>query len=120
MRRGDRMTRKSDLTLAHAQDLAHYFLGPTWIAAVDPTGPSQFYGCWLRNTTSSELEAWSAPTWRAVFRAAGVKLPVRPQFAAHRNRVMSRDKCVGVMATPTFAARTAHALNEYEPNARGL
>lgn len=107
------MTRKSDLTTAQAQDLAHHFLGPDWHTY--RTMPEEF--CLLHTPTRQRIYA---PTWRAVFRIAGVKLPVRPQFAAAKDRIMRGDKCVGVMASPTFAVRAANALNEYEPDRRGL
>jgi hypothetical protein len=108
------MTRKSDLTLAQAQDLARHFLGREWrVAETVGDAPREFAlhrpGC-----------GYVARTWRAVFRLAGVKLPVRPQFVAVKDRIMRYTHCVGVMASPTFAARTANALNEYEPDRHGL
>lgn len=109
------MTRKSDLTDAQAQDLAHHFLGRRWkVHEAYPPVRSEFF------IYAPDGRSFRGSSWRAVFRIAGVKLPARPQFAAVKDRLMRGDKCVGVMASPTFAARTANALNEYEPNRRGL
>jgi hypothetical protein len=115
------MNRKSDLTLAQAQDLARHFLGPEYVAT-SPRFPDARVVCRLiwHDPAGGPFHYHDAPTWRAVFRLAGVKLPVRPQFVAVKDRIMRYTNCVGVMASPTFAARTANALNEYEPDRHGL
>jgi hypothetical protein len=107
--------RKSDLTESQATDLAHYFLGPGWIAGTD-----QSVHYWVIRNTGIVRLMHSGRNWREAFRKAGVKLPVRPQFSPQKNRVMEGDRCVAVACSSTFATRTANALNEYEPNRRGL
>jgi hypothetical protein len=107
------MPRKGELTAPQATDVARHFLGPIWHAYLSPIRE-----CCLVST--EPYQRFYAHTWRAVFRAAGVKLPVRPQFIHHKERVMHGEKCVAIACSSTFARRTTNALNEYEPDSRGL
>lgn len=109
--------RKNDLSVSQATDLAHYFLGPDWRVFTTLAGER----CLTVDTLNQpNYQRHYAYTWRAVFRLAGVNLPVRPQFSPQKDRIMQGDKCVAVACSPNFATRTANALNEYEPDRRGL
>lgn len=116
------MPRRSELTTEQANDLTRYFLGPDWHAE----RPSDQSPCFLIYHSPLSIgglgtsRSYRGPTWRAAFRAAGFKPPSRPQFVAQKERVMMKDKCVAVACSATFAARTANALNEYDPDSRGL
>lgn len=116
------MSRKSELTTLQINDLAHYFLGPEWwcfktIGHSIPMGAGEY--C-LRVHSGTLQRTFYAPTLRAVFRAAGVKLPVRPQFDVQGDRVMQGEKWIANACSRTFATRIVNALNEYEPDRRGL
>lgn len=68
---------------------------------------------------SGKPEFFSGPTWRAAFRAAGIKLPYRIRYASVGPRVLLGADQVAVCRSASFAVRTAAALNAYEPDARG-
>jgi hypothetical protein len=104
----------NEFTEGQATDLARYFLGPGWIGGTDGTH------YWLIRNVGTIRPMQTGRSWREAFRKAGVKLPVRRNFVAIEERVMDGDKCVAVASSPTFARRTANALNEYEPDRRGL
>lgn len=104
----------SEFTESQATDLARHFLGRGWIGGTDG---AHFWV--IRNAGTVRL-VHAGKSWREAFRKAGVKLPVRRNFVAIEERVMDGDKCVAVASSPTFARRTANALNEYEPDRRGL
>lgn len=105
------MPRNNELTTDQANDLARHLLGPGWRAE----GSSA--GCYLFNGNNPKS---GGGTWRAAFRSAGVNWPARPQFVAIKDRVMLRGECVAVACSITFARRAANALNEYEPDQRGV
>ena len=103
-----------DFTLEQANDLARYFLGPGW--ACDYTGA-------IRGDRYS-LEGphclIDGASWREVFRAVGVHLPLRPQHIARGPRVMCDEKAVCTAVSNTMAKRIAAALNEHTTDRRGI
>jgi hypothetical protein len=103
-----------DFTLAQANDLARYFLGPDWKAELtgDPKGD--------RVLIEGPREILEGDSWRAVFRAAGVHLPLRPQYVAQGVRVMMKDSAICTAISNTFAKRIAAALNNHIPDRRGI
>lgn len=104
----------NDFTAAQAQDLARHFLGGIeWIAYIDDMGVP----CIIQSVNSGQY--YGALSWRAAFRAAGVKLPYRPRFASIGPRVLLGADQVAVCKSANFAVRTAAALNAYEPDAKG-
>lgn len=107
---------KTELTTAQADDMARYLLGPGWRAYRTPAAECGLVGM----PNSKATWRFLGGSWRAVFRSAGVKLPVRPKFIASKERVMMKGKCVAVACSSNFAERTANALNEYEPDQRGV
>lgn len=110
------MPRNNELTTDQANDLARHLLGPGWRAYRTPADECGLVG----SPNSSKQWRFLADTWRAVFRSAGVKWPARPQFVAIKDRVMLKGECVAVACSITFARRAANALNEYEPDQRGV
>jgi hypothetical protein len=99
-------------TVAQADDLARYFLGPTWRALHAGYAGYELYE-WTANVRHF------APTWREVFRKAGVKLPVRRHFAHVGRRVMHGGEAVASCVSNSMAERIANALNRYTPGSRG-
>lgn len=100
-----------DFTLSQADDLAKYFLGKDW------------FGMQLRGQvmlSSNGHGVHVGESWRAVFRAAGVQLPYRPQYVAQGLRVMMADRAVCTAASSTMAKRICAALNEHIPDRRGI
>lgn len=107
-------TPDNDFTQSQAEDLAKYFMGSSWTAFMGVGIGDRF----LLLDTGSACTFY-APTWRAAFRAAGVKLPYRPRFASIGPRVLFDGEQVAVCKSGNFATRTANALNAYEPDSRG-
>lgn len=106
---------KDDFTLAQANDLARYFLGPDWKAgyfAPDRRGDMLYL-----EGPHTLVEGGS---WRDLFRAVGVQLPFRPQYVAQGLRVMMADRAVCTAASNTMAKRICAALNEHIPDRRGI
>ncbi len=101
----------ADFTLPQANDLAKHFLGKDWFAL-------QFVDRVM--LTSDGLGAHAGDSWRAVFRAAGVHLPLRPQFVAKTTSVLFREKAVCTAVSATMAKRIAAALNEHITDRRGI
>lgn len=105
----------NSLTPAQATDLARYFLGTGWKA--DYTGDRR---CALHQHRSDRaVRHISQPSWRAVFREAGVHLPVRSRFVAIGTAVMNGERQVATCVSTTYAKRTANALDEYDPGPKG-
>lgn len=104
-----------ELTLAQAQDLARYFLGPEWRVRLTDSLYKPY------SLSNGQHMVYAAPGWRSLFRLAGVKLPLRPQFTAQGARVMmTGDRAVATAVSNTMAKRIAAALNEHEPDRRGV
>jgi hypothetical protein len=101
-----------DLTLYQVRDLARYFLGRGW-CGVNLPGDR----CML---VHDDKPMWTGMSWREVFRAAGVQLPLRPQYVAQGLRVMMADKAVCTSTSNTMAKRIAAALNDHIPDRRGI
>ena len=106
-----------DFTLAQANDLARYFLGPDW-RAVDLMGGNRPY--LLEGPAKPLGVSFQGASWREVFRAAGVHLPLRPQFVAQGVRVMMGERAVCTAVSNTMGKRIAAALNEHIPDRRGI
>jgi hypothetical protein len=106
-----------DFTLAQANDLARYFLGPDWEAVFLALG---FAPCMLRKNTKPLGVSLQGPNWRSVFRMAGVNLPLRSQHVAQGTSVMFREKAVCTAVSGTMAKRIAAALNNHIPDRRGI
>ena len=103
----------NDFTIEQAADLAKHFLGPGWLTG---PGPDE-----LRVLTGPHAKDFHiGPNWRGVFRAAGVHLPLRPQFTAHSLRVMHGARAICTAVSSTMAKRIAAALNEHDPDRRGI
>jgi hypothetical protein len=109
---------KDDFTLAQANDLARYFLGPNW-KAIDLRGGTHPY---LLEKSPADPVGWSVQgeSWREAFRAAGVQLPLRPQYVAQGVRVMLADRAICTAVSNTMAKRVAAALNDHIPDRRGI
>ena len=103
-----------DFTLDQATDLARYFLGPGWSA--DYTGAIKGD----RYSLEGPHQLIEGDSWREVFRAAGVHLPLRPQYVAQGARVMLADRAVCTAVSNTMAKRVAAALNKHIPDRRGI
>jgi hypothetical protein len=100
-----------DFTRAQVNDLAHHFLGPDWfgIQLKDQCMlSSNGHGVYVRNG------------WRETFRAAGVELPLRPQYVAKGTSVMMGEKAICTAVSNTLAKRIAAALNNHIPDRRGI
>lgn len=102
-----------DLTPAQATDLARYFLGPEWRARLTHSLQKPYM-------LSDGRQAYAAASWRSLFRLVDVKLPVRPQFISAGMRVMMGERAVATAVSNSMAKRIAAALNEHEPNSRGI
>jgi len=110
---------KGDFTLAQANDLARYFFGPDWTAILDPS-PDGF-SCVLNfSPTGNGGNAKRGRSWREVFRAAGVQLPLRPQYVAKGTSVMFGETAICTAVSNTSAKRIAAALNNHIPDRRGI
>lgn len=105
-----------DFTVAQANDLARYFLGPDW-RAEHRIGVGRTH---LGYTLTSPRQIIDADSWREVFRAAGVQLPLRPQYVAQGARVMMGDRAICTAVSNTLAKRIAAALNNHTPDRRGI
>lgn len=103
-----------DFTEAQANDLARYFLGLGWRAEL--TGAIK--GNWYSLEGPHQLI--EGDSWREVFRAAGVQLPLRPQYVAQGARVMLADRAICTAVSNTLAKRIAAALNNHTPDRRGI
>lgn len=103
-----------DFTEAQANDLARYFLGPGWRAEL--TGAIK--GNWYSLEGPHQLI--EGDSWREVFRAAGVKLPLRPQYVAKGTSVMFGATAICTTPSNTLAKRIAAALNNHTPDRRGI
>jgi hypothetical protein len=68
----------------------------------------------------SAQKPFTGDSWRAVFRAAGVQLPLRPQYVAQGARVMMGAKAICTAVSNTLAKRIAAALNNHTPDRRGI
>jgi hypothetical protein len=101
----------ADFTLAQANDLAKYFLGKDWFG-VQLSGQVI-----LTNKTGA---VYVGRSWREVFRAAGVQLPLRSQYVAQGVRVMMADRAICTAVSNTLAKRIAAALNNHIPDRRGI
>lgn len=100
-----------ELTEAQATDTAHYFLGSHWKALHTP-------GAWiLLNAYTREQHV--AENVDAVFRFAGVRLPLRRRYAAVGYTIKSYGAVVAHARSTTMAQRIANALEAYTPNAKG-
>jgi hypothetical protein len=108
------MSSVEDFTLAQANDLARYFLGPQWRA--------ELTGAIKRDRLSLEgpHTLIEADSWQDLFRAAGVPLPIRPQYIAAGLRVMLVDRAICTAVSNTLAKRIAAALNAHTPDRRGI
>jgi hypothetical protein len=100
-----------DFTLAQVDDLAHYFLGKDWFGM-------QLRGQVMLSSNGHGVHVGQG--WREVFRAAGVQLPLRPQYVAQGVRVMFSDRAICTAVSNTLAKRIAAALNEHIPDRRGI
>jgi len=112
------MAARKELTARQATDLARYFLGPNWIA-------SYGYRFFLErreymDNPGSVVEHYAGDGWRDVFRQAGVNLPLRSHYIARGLHVMRDGKAACTAISSTFAKRIAAALNEHEPDRRGI
>jgi hypothetical protein len=108
-----------DFTVAQANDLAHYFLGPDWCAArLD--GVLLPYSLKAYTLLGGVRQIIEGDSWREVFRAAGVQLPLRPQYVAQGARVMMGDRAICTAVSNTLAKRIAAALNNHTPDRRGI
>jgi hypothetical protein len=103
-----------DFTLAQANDLARHFLGPDWKAEYTGAIKGDRYSLEGPHTLID------GDSWRAVFRAAGVQLPLRPQYVAQGVRVMLADRAICSAVSNTLAKRIAAALNNHTPDRRGI
>lgn len=109
----------SEFTEAQATDLARYFLGPGWIAGHSASnGVIPEYYWVIRNTGIVRL-MHTGTSWREAFRKAGVKLPVREEFAAVAFSVVRGSKTICHTTSKSMADRIANALNWYTPGPRG-
>lgn len=104
----------ADFTTSQATDLARYFLGPGWKAEL--TGAIK--GDWY--SLEGPHEIVEGDSWRAVFRAAGVHLPLRPQYVAKGASVMMGERAICTAVSNTMAQRITAALNEHIPDRRGI
>lgn len=102
----------TDLTSPQATDLARYFLDQQWRAyrwgdrfALDGDPPNSF----------PPVHLHIARSWRLAFRAAGVKLPTRPQYANTANRVMLNGEAIATCASNNLARRITLLLNRHAP-----
>jgi len=109
----------SPLTVSQSRDLARYFLGPGWSAVFYFYAGREVYELAAGPLSAFDGLVYAGPSWRSAFRAAGVKLPSRPQFASVGRRIMAGNEEVATCRSGNFAVRTANALNCYEPNSRG-
>lgn len=99
------------LTVDQATDLAKYFLGPTWFA-------------WTANAACIVMQSngpghYANTSWREVFRAAGVKLPLRAKFIRSGQVVMNGDELICTACSGNYAQRIANALNAYTAGPKG-
>lgn len=116
-----------DFTVAQATDLARYFLGPDWVAVFLSFGTRPYM---LRLETKYQFGvsyqgdqfgvSYQGESWREVFRAATVHLPMRPQYVAKGLRVAMADRAICTAASNTMAKRIAAALNDHIPDRRGI
>lgn len=106
-----------DFTVAQANDLAHYFLGPDWKAVYLGSGISPYL---LEGPAKPYGVSYQAAGWRDVFRAAGVYLPLRSRYISQGLRVMKDDRAICTAASNTMSKRIAAALNDHEPDRRGI
>jgi hypothetical protein len=110
-----------DFTVAEATDLARYFLGPDWFAlrfGTDRSPGRRIHASHM--LTSDGHGSHGGMSWREVFRAAGVQLPLRPQYVAQGVRVMLADRAICTAVSNTLAKRIAAALNNHIPDRRGI
>lgn len=109
---------QDDFTVAQANDLVRYFLGPQWRAEL--TGAIKHD----RLSLEGPHTLIEGDSWRVLFEAAGVLLPFRPpfrlQYSANGVRVMLADRAVCTAVSNTMAKRIAAALNEHIPDRRGI
>jgi hypothetical protein len=104
---------EADLSPDQVRDLARYFLGGRWDAVPVHNG--------MRMLVSQEsADRYAGESWRAVFRAAGVHLPVRLIFVAQGTSVMFREKAVCTAVSNNMAKRITAALNNHTPDRRGI
>jgi hypothetical protein len=106
-----------DFTVAQANDLARYFLGPDWTASFLSLSAAP---CLLRKETKPLGVVCQGESWREVFRFAGVRLPLRSQYVALGVRVMLADRAICTAVSNTLAKRIAAALNNHIPDRRGI
>lgn len=105
----------ADFTDEQALQLAEHYLGKSWTAYTIGSGQKS-----IRDSRRALTTVCYGKTWREAFRAAGVQLPLRPQYTAQGLRVMMADKAVCTATTNTMAKRIAAALNEHIPDRRGI
>jgi hypothetical protein len=106
---------KDDFTLDQANDLARYFLGPDWQAGY--FSPDRHGDMLYLEGPHTLLEGGS---WRDLFRAAGVRLPLRPQYVARGTSVMFGATAICTAPSNTLAKRIAASLNAHIPDRRGI
>lgn len=104
---------QDDFSNEQAGDLARHFLGAGWMACLRNDGCRMLIGPGFGDMCVGL-------TWRAVFRAAGVKLPMRAQFVAQGLRVAHGARAICTAVSNTTAKRIAAALNEHETDRRGI
>lgn len=104
----------SDFTLAQADDLARYFLGPDWEADIAPDEVAPIF------ILRKDHLVCRGRGWREVFRTAGVYLPLRLRYVAWGVRVMLADRAICTAVSNTLAKRIAAALNNHFPDRRGI
>lgn len=103
-----------DFTLEQANDLARYFLGPDWKAEYTGAIKGDKY------SLEGPHALIDGRSWREVFRAAGVQLPMRSRYTAHGTSVMMEDRPICTAVSNTLAKRIAAALNNHTPDRRGI
>lgn len=103
-----------DFTVAQANDLVRYFLGPQWRA--------ELTGAIKRDRLSLEgpHTIIEGDSWRTLFRAAGVHLPLRPRYVVKGTSVMMGERAICTAVSGTMAQRITAALNEHIPDRRGI
>jgi hypothetical protein len=113
------MAERKEFTVAQATDLARYFLGSNWIAH---KGVACFYLEHREDMDNpgSIIGSYVGAGWREVFRKAGIALPLRPRYIALGVHVMRESKAVCTAISGTAAKQIAAALNEHEPDRRGI
>lgn len=106
-----------DFSPDQATDLARYFLGVGWVAFRLKGGIRPYL---LQSPLNPIGVSFQADSWREVFRAAGVHLPVRSSYTAHGTSVMMNDRPICTAVSNTLAKRIAAALNNHTPDRRGI